>query len=136
MNMSRSVQPQNHRHPDRWSLAPHLPVQRNARCLLVAVATADGARVDRAFEAAETFLLFEQDGERTCFIGRQPCPCATAEDAGRRTRLLADCDMVLCAGISETCRQALAGLGIDCSLGFAGLAVGEAVTALGKGGGH
>lgn len=136
MNMMQAPPPRQHYVPDRWSLAPELPVQRNAGRLLVAVATTDGARVDRAFETAEAFLLYEQDSGRICYVGRQPCPLAAADDAGRRTRLLADCDLVLCAGISERCRLALAGLGIDCSLGFAGLAVSDAVTGLGKGAGH
>ena len=101
------------RHLPAWSLAPHLPVPRQAHRMLVAVASTDGARVDRDFEHAEAFLLYEKDGEKTCYIGRQPCPLASAgPEPGQRTRLLADCDLVICSNISESCRQALSGLGI------------------------
>lgn len=136
MNVTQHTQPRMGQLPDRWSLAPHLPVQRHGGRLLVAIATADGAHVDRAFEHAESFLLYERDGERTCYVGCQPCPRAAADAAGHRTRLLADCDLVLCAGISDICRQALAGLGIGCNIGFAGATVSAAVTELGKQNGH
>jgi len=115
------------RHAPAWILAPHLPVPHQPHRLLVAIASTDGARVDRDFEDAEAFLLYEKDGEQTCYIGRQPCPLAGAGPL-QRTRLLADCDLVLCSNISKTCRQALRELGIACSLAFAGAPVKESMT--------
>lgn len=114
-----------------WSVAPSRPVSRNPRTLLVAVATGGGENVDRNFEDAEAFLLYEKNGHHTCYIGRQPCPLATLDgDRMRRTRLLTHCDLVLCANISDTCKQTLSNLGIDCNLAYAGASVGDAVAAL------
>jgi predicted Fe-Mo cluster-binding NifX family protein len=114
-----------------WSLAPHTPVRHAARCMLIAVATADGARVDRNFEDAEAFLIYESDGDRTCFIGRQPCPLtAAAGESARRTELLSDCDLVLCSNISDSCRRTLSELGIGCNLAYAGAMISDAVSAL------
>lgn len=114
-----------------WSLAPHRPAPRNARRLLIAVATNDGAHVDRDFENTEAFLLYEQAGTRTSYIGRQPCPLSSAEgDLETRTRLLADCDMVLCSNISPACKQTLSDLGIDCALARAGADISAAVSTL------
>jgi len=115
---------------DRWSLAPNLPVRHDGRRVVIAVATADGAHVDRNFEDAEAFLLYEKDGCRTCFIGRQPCPLLSGP-AGvmDRTRLLADCDLVLCSSVSDSCRQRLLDMGVDCNLAFAGAMITDAVSA-------
>jgi hypothetical protein len=114
---------------DLWSIAPPQPALRDTQRLLVAVASGSGTCVDDSFEDAETFLLFEKFGHKTCFIGHQPCPLA-GSDQTRRTRLLADCDLVLCAGISETCKNNLSAMGIDCDLAYAGSTVNEAVLAL------
>lgn len=114
---------------DLWSLAPHRPALRDTRRLLVAVASGRGACIDDSFEDAETFLLFEKFGCQTCFVGHQPCPLA-GSDLTRRARLLADCDLVLCAGISESCKKNLSDLGIDCDLAYAGSTVNDAVLAL------
>lgn len=124
-----AVQTAPSRRAPAWILAPHLPVPHLPHRLLVAIASTDGARVDRDFEDADAFLLYETDAEKTCYIGRQPCPLAGAAPL-QRTRLLADCDLVLCSSISETCRQALHDLGIDCSLDFAGVPVPESMTVL------
>ena len=118
---------------DRWSLAPDLPVHHDARSRLIAIATGDGAHVDRNFEDAESFMLYEQDACRTCFIGRQLCPVASGGEASaRRARLLADCDLVLCSSVSDSCKQRLLDLGIACNLAFAGAAITDAVSALEK----
>jgi len=114
---------------DLWSLAADRPVPRDGRCILVAVASAAGACIDRNFEDAEAFLLYEKCGRDICFIGRQPCPLA-GNDPLARTRLLADCDVVLCTSIGATCRQTLSSLSIGCSLAYAGAAVSDAVSAL------
>ena len=116
---------------DLWSLAPHQPAPRDEHRLLVAVASGGGACIDGSFEDTEAFLLFEKCGRQTCFIGRQPCALTAAgSDPARRARLLADCDLVLCTGISDTCRQNLSTLGIDCDLAYAGSAISDAVSAL------
>jgi predicted Fe-Mo cluster-binding NifX family protein len=116
---------------DRWSLAPHGPLSRDGRGVLIAVATAGGERVDRDFEDAEAFLLYEKTARRTSYIGRQPCRLSkTGADPMRRTSLLADCDLVLCASISDGCKQTLCALGIDCNLAYAGAAVSDAVSGL------
>jgi predicted Fe-Mo cluster-binding NifX family protein len=87
--------------------------------------------VDQEFENTEAFLLYENDGRRTCFIGRQVCPrLADGGESLRRARLLADCDLVLCSNISDICRQKLSELGIYCNLAYAGATVSEAVSAL------
>jgi len=115
---------------DLWSLAPHQSVRHDARRVLIAVATADGARVDCDFEEAEAFLLYENHGCQTCFVGRQPCPLAS--DGGEpmgKVILLADCDLVLCSNVSDSCKQALSEMGIDCNLGYAGAMVSDAVSA-------
>jgi len=113
-----------------WSLAPHQPVHHDARRVLIAVATADGARVDCDFEDAAAFLLYEKHGLHTCFVGRQPCPVASAgSDPLRRSLLLADCDLVLCSTVTDTCKQTLSELGIDCNLAYAGAMAGDAVSA-------
>lgn len=115
---------------DLWSLAAPGQLPRTPRTLLVAVATG-GDRVDGDFEHAESFLLYEKDECGTCYIGRQLCPLLGAErDQEKRTRLLADCDLVLCSSISETCRRKLSALGIGCSLDHAGEAIAEAVASL------
>jgi hypothetical protein len=116
---------------DRWSLAPDLPVRHDDRRVVVAVATADGAHVDRDFEDAEAFLLYEKDGCRTGFIGRQPCPLRSGPGgAMNRARLLADCDLVLCSSVSDSSRRRLLEMGIDCSLAFAGAMITDVVSAL------
>jgi hypothetical protein len=116
---------------DRWSLAPDLPVHHDVRSRVIAVATGDGAHVDRNFEEAEAFMLYEQGACRTCFIGRQLCPITVGgEESARRTRLLADCDLVLCSSVSDACKQRLLELGIDCNLAFAGATITDAVSAL------
>ena len=130
MNSSARLQATNTSFGDRWSLAPNLPVRRDARSMLIAVATGDGARVDCNFEDAEAFLLYEQDGCRTCFIGCQPCPLASGASVTNRARLLADCDLVLCANVSDICKQSLLELGVDCNLAFAGAIINDAVAAL------
>lgn len=114
----------------RWSLAPHVPAPKDARRLLVAIAATDDGRVGGSFEEAGAFLLFEKHGRDTCFIGRQSCPLVAHNDRTRRTRLFADCDMVVCADISETCRQSLSALGVACALAVAGARVDEAVSTL------
>lgn len=114
-----------------WSLAPHRPAPRNAQRLLIAVATNDGAHVDRDFENTEAFLLYERAGQRTSYIGRQPCPLSAAgEDIEQRTRLLADCDMVVCSNISPACKQTLSDLGIDCALTCVGADISVTVSTL------
>lgn len=134
MNTSAAVHIGNSGHPDRWSLTPDGPLQHDARRVLIAVATADGVRVDQNFENTEAFLLYENDGCRTCFVGRQVCPRLTdGSESLRRARLLADCDLVLCANISDICVQKLSELGIDCTLAYAGATVSEAVSALRQG---
>lgn len=118
---------------DGWSLAPHRAPARHPERLLIAVASG-GERVDRDFENADAFLLYERSGARTSYIGCQPCALAGAGgDAGRRSRLLADCDLVLCAGISDACRHTLSRLGVDCNLAYAGARITEAVAALADG---
>lgn len=117
--------------PTLWRLAPDLPLARDARRMLVAVASSGGGRIDGDFEAAEAFLLYEKTSRDTRYIGRQLCPLADEDDAvARRSRLLVDCDMVLCAGISDGGRACLSSLGIACRLAHAGAAVGEAVSSL------
>ena len=110
---------------DLWSLAPHRPAPRDR--FLVAVASGGGG----SFEEAEAFLLYEKHGNETAFIGRQPCPLTVdGNDPARRARLLADCDLVLCAGISETCRRKLTLLGIQCDVDYTSNAISDAVSAL------
>lgn len=116
---------------DQWSLAPHQPAPRDDHRLLVAIASGSGACIDGSFEDTEAFLLFEKCGRQTCFIGRQPCALSAAgSDTALRARLLADCDLVLCADISDTSRQNLSTLGIDCDLAHAGSAINDAVSML------
>lgn len=114
----------------RWSLAPHRPAPRDVSRLLVAVAAGDDGRVGGSFEEAGEFLLFEKCGRQTCLIGRQSCRLAGAGDQARRARLLADCDLVVCAGISDTCRQSLSALGVACELALAGVRPDDAVSLL------
>ena len=127
----------SHRAKDapHWTLAPHRPAPRHAQRLLIAVATTDGAHVDRDFENTEAFLLYERAGQRTCYVGRQPCPLtasgtASGADIEQRTHLLADCDMVLCSNISPACKQTLSDLGIDCNLAPVGADIDVAVSTL------
>jgi hypothetical protein len=116
---------------DLWSLAPPGPAPRDAQRLLIAVASGSGTCVDGSFEDAEAFLLFEKSARNTCFIGRQPCSRVTGgSDMNTRTRLLCDCDLVLCAGISETCMNTLSRLGIGFRQADAGSMVSDAVAAL------
>jgi hypothetical protein len=114
---------------DRWSLAPHRAPARMRDCQLIAVATA-GDRVDCGFDEAESFLLFEKVDGRASYVGCQLCPLASPGDQARRARLFADCDLVLCATISDTGRHVLSHLGIGCSLDFAGVRVSDAVSAV------
>jgi hypothetical protein len=116
---------------DRWSLASHRFDPRDGRCFLVAVASSGGTRIDGKFEEAESFLLYEKSGCASRFIGRQPCSLSTDHgDPVERTRLLADCDLVVCAGISDSCRERLSELGVGCELAHAGASVDDAVLAL------
>ena len=116
---------------DLWSLAGDWPLWRDRERVLIAVASTGGERVDRNFEDAETFLLYEKTACQTSFVGRQHCPLsAGGADPVRRTRLLADCDLVLCANISDSCRQTLSTLGVDCNLIYAGASVADAVAGL------
>lgn len=115
----------------RWSLAPHRPAPKDSRRLLVAIASSGAGCVDSSFEDAGEFLLYEKSGERTCFVGRQPCPLGFQRgDRSKRARLFADCDLVVCSGISEDCRQTLSAFGVSCELTFAGARIGDAVSAL------
>lgn len=114
-----------------WSLAPHRPAPRDARRLLVAVAASADGLVSGSFEEADEFLLYEKHGDDTCFVGRQSCPFADRNvDQTRRARLFEDCDLVICSGISDICRQALSAFGVECELACTGAAIGDAVCAL------
>jgi hypothetical protein len=116
---------------DLWSISRNEPARRDVSHLLVAVASTSGTRVEGNFEDAEAFLLFDKCGQDTCFVGRQPCSLTTAgEDPFERLRLLADCDVVLCTGISETCMNSLSTLGVTCNLADAGMAVSDLVATL------
>jgi len=116
---------------DLWSIATGQAVPGSSQSLLVAVATVGGERVDGNFEEAEAFLLYEKGDRNTCYIGRQACPIAsTGKDPSSRTRLLAECDLVLCSNISDKCRKTLSTLGVECDLTFTGSAVTDAVAAL------
>ena len=116
---------------DRWCLASHQAAATEKRRFLVAVASVEGTRVDGTFENAESFLLYEESASNTSFVGRQPCLLSTGKaDPMVRTRLIADCDLVLCAGISDACRDTLSTLGIVCEVAYAGAPVSDAMSAL------
>lgn len=134
MNTSVASHLRNTVHPDLWSLATDRPAYHDAGRVLIAVATGDGVRVDCDFENAEEYLLYENYGSRTCFIGRQVCP-RVSDMAGslHRTELLADCDLVVCSSISDTCKQDLAESGVACNLAYAGARISEAVSTLLRG---
>lgn len=117
--------------PALWSLAPHRPAPRDAGRLLVAVAASADGRIGGSFEDCSEFLLFEKHNRDTCFVGRQRCPFSeSGDDRARRARLFADCDLVICSKIGETCRLALSGFGVGCELACAGAAVDDTVSAL------
>lgn len=116
--------------PTVWRLDPDGPVSRDLNCMLIAVASGGGENVDRNFEDAESFLLYEKTAHTTRYIGRQACPLPTpAPDAAKRAALLAGCDRVLCAGVSDNARRVLAGFGIRCDLACAGATIADAVCA-------
>jgi len=114
----------------RWGLAQDTPPRRRRGPRVVAVASSCGERVDRSFEDAGEFYLYETSPSATTFIGRQPCACA---QPGAVARLLRDCDLVLCAGIGAQCRQLLDGLGVCCRLEYAGQQTGQALAHAGGG---
>lgn len=116
---------------DLWSIATGQAVPWSSRSLVVAVATVGDECVGGDFEEAEAFLLYEKSDRHTGYIGRQPCTLAAAgNDPSVRARLLAECDLVLCANISDNCRKILSILGVECDLTHAGDTVNDAVAAV------
>jgi predicted Fe-Mo cluster-binding NifX family protein len=114
--------------PTVWCLDPERPVRHDLGSLLIAVASDGGDSVDRDFEDADSFLLYEKTAHNTHYIGRQPCPLSTpAQGAVERAALLAGCDRVLCTGVSDNARRVLAGFGIQCDLACAGATIADAV---------
>ena len=101
----------------------------------MAVASSRGERVDRAFEEAGDFYLYEISPAATTFIGRQACPLSLPDaNPAETVRLLRDCDLVLCAAIGAQCRRLLDGLGVLCCLEYAGEQLEQAVVSAGRGG--
>jgi predicted Fe-Mo cluster-binding NifX family protein len=131
MTESVTYQVPNRGGTDLWSLTAGWPLPRDKQRMLIAVASSGGERVDGDFEDAEIFLLYEKTARQTAYVGRQSCPLTAAgADPARRTWLLADCDLVLCANITDSCRQTLSSLGVDCKLAYAGVTVADAVAGL------
>ena len=98
----------------RWAVADARPAAGSRR-LLVALARDRSGKRETQFEAAECFLLYEKDGNKSCYIGRQPCVFSgTQRDRQRTLDLLKDCDVVMCADISTPCRRSLASMGVEC----------------------
>ncbi|MDY6942225.1 MAG: NifB/NifX family molybdenum-iron cluster-binding protein [Pseudomonadota bacterium] len=119
------------RFSDLWAVSMDRPLPADSCRVLIAVASTDGARVNADFDQAEQFLLYEKVGEMMHYIGAQPCPRRAGAGARRhRTRLLSDCDVVICAQISDTSRRSLSRLGVMCDLSFVDAAIERAVSAL------